>query len=70
MTNEFRKLLDIHEVYEIVSLPVATIYQQRHRRVGVGALGWRAGKHLRWDPKSLERWIDEQSAKAQEEAVG
>ncbi len=68
--SELKPLLTVEEVSRIVGLPVSTIYQQRHRRVGVGALGWRAGKHLRWSPQSIERWIDEQSAKAQEEAVG
>ena len=69
MAGEIRILLDIHEVSDVVGLPVATLYQQRHRRVGVGALAFRAGKHLRWDPNRLQRWIDEQSDKARGEAL-
>ncbi|MCH7900282.1 MAG: helix-turn-helix domain-containing protein [Acidobacteria bacterium] len=64
-----KPLLDIEEVARIVGLPVATIYKQRQRRVGVGALGFRTGKHLRWDPNAIQAWIDEQSAKARDEAI-
>lgn len=65
-----RTLLTITEVAEIVSLPISTLYQQRHRRVGVGALAIRVGRHLRWRPEDIERWLDEQTGKAREEAVG
>ena len=68
--DTLKPLLTVEDVARIVGLPVSTIYQQRHRRVGVGALGFRTGKHLRWNSRSLEQWIDEQSDKAREEAVG
>lgn len=70
MPGEIRSLLDIHEVSEVIGLPVATLYQQRHRRVGIGGLAFRAGRHLRWRPEDIERWLDEQSERAQAEAVG
>ena len=68
--DTLKPLLTVEDVSRIVGLPVSTIYQQRHRRVGVGALAFRAGKHLRFDPNRLQRWIDEHSAKASDEAVG
>ncbi len=70
MTETLRTLLDIESVSEVIGLPVATLYQQRHRRVGIGALAIRAGKHLRWRPEDIEAWLNKQSEKAREEAVG
>ena len=70
MTEPLRTLLDIRGVSDVVGLPVATLYQQRHRRIGVGALAIRVGRHLRWRPEDIEAWLDAQSEKAQEEAVG
>ena len=70
MNEPLRTLLDIRGVSDVVGLPVATLYQQRHRRVGVGALAIRVGRHLRWRPEDIEAWLDAQSEKAQEEAVG
>lgn len=70
MTQELRKLLEIEEVSTIVGLPIPTLYQQRHKRVGIGALALRVGRHLRWRPEDIERWLDEQTARAKEEAVG
>lgn len=70
MTEPLRTLMDIRGVSDLVGLPVATLYQQRHRRIGVGALAIRVGRHLRWRPEDIEAWLDTQSEKAQEEAVG
>ena len=68
--TEIRRLLDIRGTSNIVGLPVATLYQQRHRRIGVGALAIRVGRHLRWRPEDIEGWLDRQSEKAREEALG
>lgn len=70
MKDRIRTLLDIQEVSTLVGLPIATLYQQRHKRVGVGALAIRLGRHLRWRPEDIETWLDKASAKALEEAVG
>ncbi len=64
------QLLEIGQVSKLVGLPESTLYQQRHRRVGIGALAIRVGRHLRWRPSDIEAWLDAQSEKAQEEAVG
>lgn len=64
------RLLNITQVAEVSGLPKATLYQQRHKRLGIGALAIKVGRHLRWRPEDLEAWLDDQSAKAQREAVG
>lgn len=70
MNEPLRTLLDIRGVSDVVGLPVATLYQQRHRRIGVGALAIRVGRHLRWRPEDIEAWLDEKSGQARKEAVG
>lgn len=47
------------EVAEILGVPVETIYQWRYKRTGPP--GFRAGRHLRFDPRKLRRWIDDQT---------
>lgn len=64
-----RKLLEIGEIAQLVGLPRSTIYQQRHRRVGIGGLAIRVGRHLRWRPEDLERWLEEQAEQARKEFV-
>ena len=68
--SDLKQLLTVEDVARILGLPVSTIYGQRLRRVGVGALAFRTGKHLRWDPDRVKSWIDDQSDKAREEASG
>ena len=46
------------EVAEILGVPVETIYQWRYKRTGPP--GFRVGRHLRFDPRALRRWIEEQ----------
>ena len=70
MTQDLRKLLEIEEVATIVGLPIPTLYQQRHKRVGIGALAIKVGRHLRWRPEDIERWLDQRTERAREEAVG
>jgi excisionase family DNA binding protein len=43
----------------LLGVPVDTIYQWRHKRTG--PLGFRFGRHLRFDPRALQRWIEAQS---------
>ena len=48
------------EVCEMLGLPSrATLYAQRYRGVPPGSLAVRVGRHLRWDPRDLEAWLDE-----------
>lgn len=66
--RERTPLLTIEDVSEFIGLPVSTIYSQRYKRVGVGALALRIGRHLRWRPEDIDRWLDEQSEQARKEA--
>ncbi|MFE0272021.1 helix-turn-helix domain-containing protein [Streptomyces sp. NPDC058992] len=48
---------DIAEMFEV---PLETVYQWRKKRTGPP--GFRAGKHLRYDPASVRTWVNEQMA--------
>jgi excisionase family DNA binding protein len=47
------------EVAEILGVPQDTIYQWRYKRCGPPA--FRVGRHLRFDPRALQRWVDQQT---------
>jgi predicted DNA-binding transcriptional regulator AlpA len=63
-----RGLLSIKEVSEFVGLPISTIYSQRQRRVGIGALGIPIGRHLRWRLSDIDTWLDAQVEQARAES--
>ena len=65
-----KPLLSPKQVSELTQVPIDTIYKHRYMRQGLGALAIKVGRHLRWRPEDIEAWLDEQTAKAQEEAVG
>ena len=54
------RLLSADEVAEFLGIPVATLYQWRHK--GCGPDAYRVGRHLRYDPASLRAWLQEQLA--------
>lgn len=43
-----------------LGIPVATLYGWRHKGVGPPAL--KIGRHLRYRPEAVERWLKEQEA--------
>lgn len=45
------------EVSAYLGVPVATLHQWRYR--GSGPDAYRVGRHLRYDPASVHRWLDE-----------
>jgi excisionase family DNA binding protein len=47
------------EVAELLGVPVETIYQWRYKRTGPP--GFRVGRHLRFDPRALRKWVEQQS---------
>ncbi|NUR01162.1 MAG: helix-turn-helix domain-containing protein [Streptomyces sp.] len=50
------RYLTPEDVRELLALPsVETLYQWRRKRIGPPA--FRVGKHLRYDPSDLHRWI-------------
>ncbi|MDE0571814.1 helix-turn-helix domain-containing protein [Demequina sp. B12] len=53
-------LLDVHEVADLLGVPVATLYVWRTR--GQGPRGFRLGRHLRYRPSDVDAWIDFQRA--------
>ncbi|MFF3085642.1 helix-turn-helix transcriptional regulator [Streptomyces nojiriensis] len=48
------------EVAGFLQVPVATLYQWRHKRQGPPAV--RVGRHLRFDWTDVEAWWDSQKA--------
>ena len=54
------RLLTVEELANYLEVPVATIYAWRHRRQGPP--GFRAGRHLRFRYRDVERWIEERVA--------
>lgn len=44
---------------EYLGIPVKTLYQWRHRGVGPRAI--KVGRHLRYRPSDVERWLDAQA---------
>jgi excisionase family DNA binding protein len=49
------ELWTIHQVAAFLNVPVGTLYQWRHR--GVGPHAYRVGRHLRYDPAAVRRWL-------------
>ncbi|MBE3014232.1 helix-turn-helix domain-containing protein [Microbispora sp. NEAU-D428] len=52
------RMWSIEEVSRFLGIPVGTLYQWRHRRVG--PRGRRIGKHLRYLPEDVYAWVREQ----------
>jgi len=46
------------EVADLLGVPVDTIYQWRYKRTGPP--GFRVGRHLRFDPRAVCRWVESQ----------
>lgn len=58
--QEMERLLSADEVAEFLGIPVATLYQWRHR--GCGPDAYRVGRHLRYDPATVRAWLEEHLA--------
>ncbi|MCL2611725.1 MAG: helix-turn-helix domain-containing protein [Nocardioidaceae bacterium] len=54
------RLLSADEVAEFLGIPVATLYQWRHK--GTGPDAYRIGRHLRYEPRAVRAWLDEHLA--------
>ncbi|RYP84379.1 DNA-binding protein [Nocardioides guangzhouensis] len=54
------RLLSADEVAEFLGIPVATLYQWRHK--GCGPEAYRVGRHLRYEPTAVRAWLDEHLA--------
>jgi excisionase family DNA binding protein len=49
------KLWSVQELADFLGVPVATVYQWRTKRYG--PVGIRIGKHVRYRPADVERWL-------------
>jgi excisionase family DNA binding protein len=49
------RYLTVVDVADLLAVPVETIYQWRRKRTGPPA--FRVGRHLRFDPEDVRRWI-------------
>ena len=52
------RLLTVEELADYLGVPVATLYQWRHR--GEGPSGFRVGRYIRYRWVDVEAWIDRQ----------
>lgn len=50
----------IEDVSAYLRIPVDTLYQWRHRRIGPRAR--KVGRHLRYDPDEVRAWFDAQES--------
>ena len=49
------RLWSVSEVSDFLGIPVATLHQWRY--LGTGPEAFRVGKHLRYDPDAVRRWL-------------
>lgn len=54
------RYLTPEDIASLLSVPLETVYQWRKKRTGPP--GFRVGKHLRYDPAAVHRWIAERMA--------
>ncbi|GAA0657225.1 hypothetical protein GCM10009535_40310 [Streptomyces thermocarboxydovorans] len=61
---ERRPLATLRDIVDFTGLPPRTIYDQRHRGVGIGALAFKVGTQLRWDWDDVDAWVSQQKGQA------
>jgi excisionase family DNA binding protein len=49
------RLLTVEELADYLGVPIATLYQWRHR--GEGPPGFRVGRYIRYQRTDVEQWI-------------
>lgn len=54
------RLWTVKDTATFLSVPVGTLYQWHHR--GVGPKPYKVGKHLRYDPRAVMRWVLDSAA--------
>jgi len=53
------QLLDVPALAEYLDIPTATIYRWNH--LGTGPTPYRVGRHVRYRPEEVERWLETRS---------
>lgn len=51
-------LWDVEDVSAFLRIPIQTLYQWRHRRLGPRV--FKVGRHLRYDPADVRAWLAQQ----------
>jgi Helix-turn-helix domain len=51
------RLWSIKDVSEFLGVPVTTLHQWRY--LGTGPEAFKVGRHLRYDPETVRRWLVE-----------
>jgi excisionase family DNA binding protein len=51
-----QRFLTPDNVADLLGVPIETLYQWR--RKGTGPPAFRVGKHLRYEPAEVRRWVD------------
>jgi excisionase family DNA binding protein len=46
------------DLADLLAIPIETVYQWRRKHVG--PRGFRVGRHLRFDPEDVRRWVESQ----------
>ncbi len=59
-TTAVDRLWTVDDVSTFLCVPVGTLYQWRHRRLGPPAA--KVGRHLRYDPADVRAWFSQQAA--------
>ncbi|MFG1886462.1 helix-turn-helix transcriptional regulator [Micromonospora sp. NPDC049051] len=59
-TPTTERLWSVTDVSTFLGIPVGTLYQWRHRRIGPRAS--RVGRHLRYDPADVRAWFNDKAA--------
>ncbi|WP_432049568.1 helix-turn-helix transcriptional regulator [Verrucosispora sp. NA02020] len=59
-TPTTERLWSVSDVSAFLGIPVGTLYQWRHRRIGPRAS--RVGRHLRYDPADVRTWLNQKAA--------
>jgi excisionase family DNA binding protein len=59
MGREREPLVSLAEVAAYLGLPPATLHQWRYR--GVGPVGYRVGRHVRYRMSEVDRWLEAQA---------
>lgn len=50
------QLMTVEEVADFLGVPIATLYQWRHK--GTGPVAFRVGRFLRQDPADARAWLE------------
>ncbi|MDT0201728.1 helix-turn-helix domain-containing protein [Nocardioides sp. AE5] len=53
------RLMTVEEVADFLGVPIATLYQWRHK--GTGPVAFRVGRFLRYDPGDVRVWLEAQA---------